>query len=80
MLLRAVEMGLNGICIGAFDKEAIRREFNLPYDPLLILAVGRGIERIELDEIGENESLAYYRDEHGTHHVPKLRTESLILE
>ncbi|WP_304953509.1 nitroreductase family protein [uncultured Alistipes sp.] len=80
MLLRAVEMGLNGICIGAFDKEAIRREFDLPYDPLLILAVGRGIERIELDEIGENQSLAYYRDEQGTHHVPKLRTESLILE
>lgn len=52
MLLQAVEIGLNGICIGAFDKEPIRREFGLDAEPLLILALGKGIEKIELTEIG----------------------------
>lgn len=42
MLLRAAEIGLNGICIGAFDREAIRREFGLGCEPLLVVAVGKG--------------------------------------
>ncbi|MCM1151874.1 MAG: nitroreductase family protein [Alistipes sp.] len=78
MLLRATEMGLNGICIDAFDREKIRQAFDLPSDPLLILAIGRGIERIELVEIGEAESRDYYR-QNGTHCVPKLRAEELII-
>ena len=61
MLLRAAEIGLNGICIGAFDREAIRREFGLGCEPLLVVAVGKGAERIELVEIGADESRAYYR-------------------
>ena len=51
MLLQAAEIGLNGICIGAFDKERIRQKFHLESEPLLILAIGKGIEKIEL-EIG----------------------------
>lgn len=78
MLLRAVEMGLNGICIGSFDRARIREEFALPSDPLLILAIGKGAEQIELVEIGAEESHKYYR-ENGIHYVPKLRLDELIL-
>ena len=78
MLLRATEMGLNGICIGAFDKEAIRQAFGLPFEPLLILAIGRGIEKIELVDIGAHENHAYYR-RGDTHFVPKVRVEELII-
>lgn len=78
MLLQAVEIGLNGICIGSFDREKIRREFALEYEPLLILAVGKGVERIELVEVGAEESLSYYRRD-GVHCVPKLRLEELLL-
>lgn len=53
MLLQAAEIGLNGICIGAFDKERIRQKFHLESEPLLILAIGKGIEKIELVEISE---------------------------
>lgn len=78
MLLRAVEMGLNGICIAAFDRERIREAFALDAEPLLILAVGRGADRIELVEIGAEESRAYYR-RGDVHCVPKLRLDELIL-
>lgn len=78
MLLRATEMGLNGICIGAFDRRAIRKAFDLPRDPILILAIGKGAERIELDPVGAGESLDYYRCD-GVHHVPKLRLEELLI-
>lgn len=79
MLLQAVEIGLNGICIAAFDRGRVREAFRLDYDPLLILAIGRGIEKIELREIGAGDPHAYYR-EGGTHYVPKLRLEDLIIE
>lgn len=79
MLLQAAEIGLSGLCIGAFDREAVRRALHLPLEPLLVVAIGKGAERIELTEIGEEESRAYYRRD-GIHYVPKLRAEELILE
>lgn len=79
MLLRAVEMGLNGICIASFEREAVVKELALKVEPLLILAIGRGAEQIELVDIGEEESHSYYR--RGEKHiVPKLRTEDLIIK
>ena len=78
MLLQAVEIGLNGVCIGAFDKEKIAESLGLKLEPLLILAIGRGTDRIEMVDIDEGDSHAYYR-ENGVHYVPKLRLEELIL-
>ena len=78
MLLQAAEIGLNGICIGAFDKERIRQKFHLSPEPLLILAIGKGIEKIELVEISENDDHRYFRED-GIHYVPKVRVEDLII-
>ncbi|MBQ9201333.1 MAG: nitroreductase family protein [Bacteroidales bacterium] len=78
MLLKAVDMGLNGICIGAFDKDALTAALQLPYEPLLLLGLGKGMEQIRLKEVSEGESLKYYREE-GIHYVPKIRTEDLII-
>lgn len=79
MLLQAAEIGLNGICIGAFDKQRIRQEFELELDPLLILALGRGNEKIELVEIAAADSHSYYRSQ-GTHYVPKIGLEELLIK
>ena len=78
MLLKAVEMGLNGIMIGAYNKENIKKEFDLPYEPVLIVAIGKGTETIRLVEINEDESHKYYRQD-GVHFVPKVKLEQLIL-
>lgn len=78
MLLRAAEIGLNGICIGAFNPARVRQTLGLPYDPLLILAIGRGAERIELTEIRADESHAYYRRD-GVHYVPKVCLDDLLI-
>lgn len=78
MLLKATEMKLNGICIGAFNAAAITQALSLPYPPLLIIAIGKGIEDIRLVEISEEESHAYYRNG-GTHYVPKVKLDDLII-
>lgn len=78
MLLKAVDMGLNGIIIGAFNKENIRSAFNLPLDPLLIIAIGSGNEVIRTTPIKPEESHAYFRKE-GIHYVPKVQTKDLLI-
>jgi nitroreductase len=79
MLLQAVEIGLGGICIGAFDREPVKALLGLKYEPLLVLAIGRPAERIVLKECGEGDSLTYYRED-GVHYVPKIRVEDLIIK
>lgn len=79
MLLQATEIGLGGICIGAFDHAAIRETLALPYEPLLVLAIGRPNERISIVECSEGDSLTYYR-EGGVHYVPKININDLILK
>lgn len=78
MLLQAVEMGLGGICIGAFDHDAVRESLHLEYEPLLVVAIGRPAERIELVECGADDDKTYYRRD-GVHYVPKIRLDELIL-
>lgn len=78
MLLQAAEMGLNGICIASFDKEAVREALNLELEPLLILAIGRGKDNIELVDIGADGDRRYYRRD-GKHCVPKVVTDDLII-
>ncbi len=79
ILLRAVEMGLNGVCIAAFNHEAISEALQLDIAPKLVLAIGRSAENIEVVDIAAGESQTYYR-KNGTHFVPKLRTDDLIIK
>ncbi|MBQ2511304.1 MAG: nitroreductase family protein [Bacteroidales bacterium] len=78
MLLKMTEMGLQGLVIGAFNRTQTQELFELPYLPLMLLAVGKGIERFEIKPIHANESHAYYR-ENGVHVVPKVMLQDLIL-
>ena len=78
MLLKATEMGLAGIVICAFDREALKRELALPLDPLAVIAIGKPAEHFELRTVPAGESLKYYR-ENGTHIVPKLALSDLLI-
>ena len=78
MLLKAAEMGLNGLIIGAFNRTKLQETLDLPYPLLLVLAIGKGDEHIELIPIDEGENHSYYRKE-GIHYVPKVRIADLII-
>lgn len=79
MLLKAVEMGLNGLIIAAFNRTKLQEALALPCQPLLVIAIGKGDEKTELVPIAEDESHAYYRKE-GVHYVPKVRLADLLLD
>lgn len=78
MSLRAVEMGLNTLIVGAFNKANIKDDFSLPYDPIAVLCVGKGAEKFQIVPIHENESHAYYR-KNGSHYIPKVILEELFI-
>ena len=80
MLLKAVDLGLNGICIGAFNKEAISDHFKTTENltPLMVIAIGKSIEKFQLLPISEKENHNYFR-ENGVHFVPKVKLSDLII-
>ena len=79
MLLQAVEIGLNGVCLMSFDKERIKENLSLPYEPLMVLAIGKSAENIRLVDMPKGGDCNYYR-ENGVHYVPKLSIDDLIIE
>lgn len=78
MLLKATEMGLGGIFILNFRKEALRAALDLPLEPLAVIGVGKPAETVFLVPGASPEALTYYRRD-GVHYVPKLAVDQLIV-
>jgi nitroreductase len=81
MLLGAVEKGLGGCMIAAFDRIALSKELEIPQhlEPLLVVALGEPDEMIILEAV-ENGDIRYYRDVNDIHHVPKRSLDELIVK
>lgn len=82
ILLAAVEMGLGGCMIGNFEAGQIKSALQLPdhLAPLLVVAIGKPVEKVVIKEIAPGESTPYYRDENDVHYVPKRRLEDIIID
>ena len=78
LLLKAVETGLNGIIIRAFDAGKLQEALGLDLVPILVIAIGKGAENIFLKPVDAGESLTYYRKD-GVHFVPKLKVDDLLI-
>ena len=78
MALKAVEIGLNALIVRAFNHQEVQEALGLPFEPLAVLAVGKGIDKIELVEVSVGSDLRYYRRE-GVHYVPKIHLGDLLL-
>jgi len=82
ILLGATERGLGGCIIGAIKKDELRAALNIPryYEILLVLALGKPVEQVVLENLGPEGDVRYWRDAAGVHHVPKRSLEQIILE
>jgi len=81
ILLGATERGLGGCIIGTFRQQKLQREFAIP-DQMricLVLALGKPAETVVLEDVRPGRGIRYWRDEKGTHHVPKRTLGELIL-
>jgi nitroreductase len=81
ILLGAAEQGLGGCMIGSVKRAELSDALHIDprYEILLVLALGKPKERVEVEAVGEDESIKYWRDEQQTHHVPKRALDDIII-
>jgi nitroreductase len=81
IMLGAVNEGLGGCIIASIRRDDLRKELEIParYEILLILAIGKPVEKVVIEEM-KNGEVKYWRDEEKVHHVPKRGLDELILK
>jgi nitroreductase len=81
MMLGAVEKGLRGCMIASIKREKLREVLRIPkrYDILLVLALGKPKEEVVIETIDPTDSVKYWRDNKGVHHVPKRALDDIII-
>jgi nitroreductase len=82
ILLGAAERGLGGCMIGSVDRKALSKKLGLSAELriLLVIALGKPTEEVVLEDVGDEGSIKYWRDEKDIHHVPKRKLDELIVE
>jgi nitroreductase len=82
ILLGATELGLGGCIIASIDKNQLAEALNIPdrYQILLVLALGRPNETVQIDPVRPEGDIKYWRDEREVHHVPKRTLNDIILD
>lgn len=80
MALAACARGLGCCMLRSFDA-GLAGELGLPerLAPALVLAVGGRGEKVRLEGAGTEHGLSYWREPDGTHCVPKLEVEELLV-
>jgi nitroreductase len=81
IMLGATEAGLGGCMIASIRRDLLRSELKIPdiYEILLILALGKPVEKVILDPIKDGD-VKYWRDKNHNHHVPKRPLSELIIK
>lgn len=82
IMLGATEKGFGGCMFGSADKDALKQIFSIPhrYEVILVIGLGKPIEKVLLEEVKDQGDIRYWRDEEGVHHVPKRSLDELILD
>jgi len=82
ILLGAAAEGLGGCMLGNVRKEQLKQVLGLGDDLeiVLVIALGKPVEEVVLEDVGSEESLTYYRTGDRVHHVPKRRLKDLVLK
>ncbi len=81
IMLGAAERGLGGCMIGSVKRDQLREILGIPahLEILLVLALGKPVEKVVLEDVGADGSIKYYRDAQSVHHVPKRKLVDVII-
>ena len=80
ILLGAAEMGLGGCMIASIKKSELAAALDIPpqFNIPLVIALGTPAETVEIEDLAPNGDIKDWRDDSGTHHVPKRTLDELI--
>jgi len=82
ILLGATAFGLGGCILGAINRKKIRELLRVPetYSILMVIALGKPVETVVIDQMDDQDSVRYFRDVNGIHHVPKRVVDDVLLK
>lgn len=82
ILLGATALGLGGCMIGSFERKKIRELLKIPdtFSLLMVIALGKPVETVVIDQMSDHDSVRYFRDANGIHHVPKRVVDDVVLK
>ena len=82
IFLGATGNGLGGCMIGSIQKNKLADVLNIDpqYEIQLVIALGKSVETVQIDEMKSADDVKYWRDEKNIHHVPKRSLDSIILK
>ncbi len=82
ILLGATAFSLGGCILGAIDRKKIRELLRIPaaYSILMVIALGKPAETVVIDQMDDQDSVRYFRDVNGIHHVPKRVVDDVLLK
>ncbi len=82
MVLGAASLGLGTCILGSVNRPELQQALQLPsrYSILYTLALGRPAEKVQLEAVGSDGDVRYWRDPAGGLHVPKRSLDELIVE
>jgi nitroreductase len=81
ILIGAVEKGLGGCINGSVQRKKLREVLDIPerYEIQYVIALGKPLETVVIDEMEPDGDVKYWRDAQAVHHVPKRRLRDVIL-
>lgn len=73
--------GYGSCLLGSFDIEKLKEVLKLDenFVPMIIVAIGKPIEKCITENMKISNSTAYYNDSEGVHHVPKRSLEEILI-
>jgi len=81
ILLGAAEKGIFGCRIVSFSTN-LAKDLHIEdgHKVLLVLALGYPAEKVVVERMGNDDSVRYWRDSQGVHHVPKRNLEDILYQ
>lgn len=80
LLLRAMELGIGGCRIGAFNpKIAEILNPGADLEVSLVIALGYPAEEVVIESCESDDGIKYWRDADDIHHVPKRKLEDILV-
>jgi nitroreductase len=82
ILLGAREKGLAGCMIASIKRQQLRSllDIDVRFKILLVIAIGEPKEEVVIETVGSDNSIRYWRDNGGVHHVPKRNLKDIIID
>ena len=81
ILMGAVEKGWGGCLLASVNREGLRKGLGIDqkYEIPLVIALGKPAETVVIEDVDDNRSKEYWRDDGQVHHVPKRRLDDIIV-